>query len=192
MIVEGNSVAECWLKILTKLVVEKKSELSPLMVSIQLTGDDPVYRDDLEKDINDFIEGIGQPLIGATAGTIFPVSLAGSKTASVFDRYEKNWKYIKTYSKNKRGTYFYRLMAYGDGYGRKINQLKEIIETYSGIDGVRNPVHRRSALIATTFDPTLDHTHQPQLGFPCLQQVCFLPDGNNLSMNTNIHLKHAR
>lgn len=62
--------------------------------------------------------------------------------------------------------------------GEPVNQLQHIIETFNGIDGVRNPVHRRSALIATTFDPTLDHTAQAQRGFPCLQQICFIPKNN--------------
>jgi hypothetical protein len=33
--------------------------------------------------------------------------------------------------------------------------------------------HRRSALQATVFDPTKDHTKQRQRGFPCMQQVSF-------------------
>ena len=189
MIIEGNSVAECWLKILNELVVGKKSELSPLIATINIADDVPDYKEKLEADLNRFLEDVGQPSIETTAGTIFPISLDGGNL-SIFDRYDKVWKYVKSESKNKRGTYFHRMVAYGDGYGRKTNQLKEIIETYNGIEGIRHPVHRRSALIATTFDPTLDHTHQPQLGFPCLQQVCFLPDGDKLSMNAVYAMQH--
>jgi len=189
MIIEGNSVAECWLKLLTRFVDDRASELSPVIVKINITDDVPPYRDELEQDLNSFLDEVGQPHIETTAGTIFPVSLSG-KGQAVFDRYEKIWKYVKKEGKNKRGTYFHRLVAYADVYGRKTNQLKEIIDTYNGIEGVRNPVHRRSALIATTFDPTLDHTHQPQLGFPCLQQVCFLPDGDKMSMNAVYAMQH--
>lgn len=106
------------------------------------------------------------------------------------DRYDRNWKYIKKDSKNRKGTYFRRLTAYGEQYGRRVNQLEHIIETFNGIEGKRKPVHRRSALIATTFDPTLDHTAQPQLGFPCLQQVCFTPSGDKLSMNAIYAMQH--
>jgi thymidylate synthase len=181
MIIEGNSVAECWLKILNELVVAKKNEISPLIVKINITDDIPSYQYELENDLNEFLRKIDLPCIETTAGTIFPVSLS-SGNKSIFERYERNWKYIKTNSKNRRGTYFRRLTAYGEGYGRRKNQLKQIIDTYNGI-GERKPVHRRSALIATTFDPTLDHISSPLLGFPCLQQVCFIPSGDNLSMN---------
>ncbi len=189
MIIEGNSVAECWLEILNELVVSKKTELSPLIVKINVTDDIPSYQYALENDLNDFLKMIGQPCIETTAGTIFSVSLSnGSK--SIFDRYERNWKYIKSSSKNRRGTYFRRLTAYGEQYGRNKNQLKQIIETHNGIEGVRKPVPRRSAFIATTFDPTLDHTPQPQLGFPCLQQVCFIPSNSKLSMNAIYAMQH--
>ena len=189
MIIEGNSVAECWLAILKVMVDEKTTEISPLLVSINITGERPDYADELEEDINSFLLGIEQPCIETTAGTIFPISLDGGKK-SIFDRYDRNWKYIKKNSKNRRGTYFRRLTAYGDKYERKVNQLEHIIETFNGIDGVRNPVRRRSALIATTFDPTLDHTAQPQLGFPCLQQVCFVPSGEKMSMNAIYAMQH--
>ncbi len=189
MIIEGNSVAECWLKILNELVVAKKTEISPLLVKVNITDDIPSYQYELENDLNNFLIMIDQPCIETTAGTIFPVSLSnGSK--SIFDRYERNWKYIKSSSKNRRGTYFRRLAAYGEQYGRNKNQLKHIIETHNGIEGVRKPVPRRSAFIATTFDPTLDHTPQPQLGFPCLQQVCFIPSGGKLSMNAIYAMQH--
>jgi len=175
MIIEGDSVAECWLKVLRIFVDERIGEISPIIIKINNTDAQPEYAAALEHDINDFLVTQGQCKIETTAGTIFPQSLARGKEP-IFDRYERIWKHIKTNSLNRRGTYFHRLVAYGDEERGSRNQLKHIIETYNGIDGVRNPIHRRSALIATVFDPFLDHKAQPMLGFPCLQQVCFVPD----------------
>jgi hypothetical protein len=182
MTLEGDSVAECWLRVLKIFVDERITEISPIILKINNTDAQPDYRVALEQDINDFLLTQGQSQIETTAGTIFPQSLAYGKE-SVFDRYERIWKHIKTNSLNRRGTYFHRLVAYGDEVRGTKNQLKHIIETYNGIQGVRNPVHRRSALIATVFDPFLDHKAQPMLGFPCLQQVCFVPAGDSMHMN---------
>lgn len=184
MIIEGNTVAECWLKALKVMVDEKTSEISPVVMKIKVSDEEHVHKDELEKDLNLFLEEVGQPCIETTAGTIFPESLShGNK--SVFDRFDKVWKYAKKDSKNKYGHYFRRLTSYGEKYGRKINQLEHVIQTYNGIPGEREPTHRRSALIATTFDPTLDHSAQRMRGFPCLQQVCFLPENDSKTLSLN-------
>lgn len=190
MIIEGDSVAECWLEIMKVLAREPGKEISPLIVKINNTDEQPAYRDGLEQDLNEFLVANGQSRIETTAGTIFPQSLAGGKEP-VFERYEKIWKHVQSDRRNRRGTYFHRMVAYGDEERGTKNQLKHIIETYNGIEGVRNPVHRRSALIATIFDPFLDHTAQPQLGFPCLQQVCFVPGDGGLHMNAVYAMQHV-
>lgn len=189
MIIEGGSVAECWLEVMKVLVRAPGKEISPLIVKINNTDRQPGYRNNLQQDLNEFLVAQGQPNIETTAGTIFPQSLAGGKE-SVFERYERIWKHIKSDHRNRRGTYFRRMVAYGDKERGTKNQLKHIIDTYNGIEGERKPVHRRSALIATIFDPFIDHTARPQLGFPCLQQVCFLPDGNSLHMNAIYAMQH--
>jgi hypothetical protein len=183
MIIEGNSVAECWLKILKELVDNKKCELSPIIVKINITDESPPYKTELENELNSFLEKVNQPPIETTAGTIFPISLSSGKT-SIFERYNRIWKGVKHAPKNNRGTYFRRLMAYGDEYvtdkyATPVNQLKHIIETYNGITNGRGKINRRSAFIATTFDPLLDHKSTPYLGFPCLQQVCFIPSSRS-------------
>lgn len=193
MIIEGDSVSECWIKILKIFVDLKINELSPVIIHINDNGEDLSGNEDLKKDINKFLNTFSFPSIETTASTIFPSSLLGAES-SIFERYENTWKYIKKDSKNRRGTYFRRLMAYGENSiaGGGVNQLKHIVETYNGINGARKPVHRRSALIATIFDPTIDHNSQPLLGFPCLQQLCFLPDSKKktLSMNAVYAMQH--
>lgn len=190
MIIEADSVAECWLEIMKVLVQKPGKEISPLIAKIHNTDEQPGYAAALEEDLDEILVAQRQPRIETTSGTIFPQSLAGGKQ-SVFDRYEKIWKHIKSDRRNRRGTYFHRLVAFGDEKRGTRNQLKHIIDTYNGIEGVRNPVHRRSALIATVFDPMLDHTAQPQLGFPCLQQVCFVPENDALQMNAVYAMQHV-
>lgn len=181
MIIEGNSVAECWLKILNKICSISGKEISPLVVSIKVSKKDLKLKEELESEINSYLKILGVPNIEATAGTIFPVSLShGRKT--IYERYDKAWKYIRKNRLNNRGTYFRRLTAYGEKYGKRKNQLKHIVDTYVGANG-KTPIHRKSALIATTFDPLLDHIPAPMLGFPCLQQVCFIPSDGKLTMN---------
>ncbi len=182
MIIEGSSTPECWLNILKVMVDSRIKEISPLIAKINVNGDIPDYASGLENDLDAFLDQVGQPRIYTTASTIFPESLSRG-SSSVYDRFDRIWKHVKHDTKNRNGHYFRRLTAYKDGL-KTVNQLTHIVNTYNGIEGVRNPVHRRSALIATIFDPTQDHTAQPQRGFPCLQQVCFIP-AKNQKMSIN-------
>ena len=174
MIFRGESYTECWLRSLVSMADATKWQLSPLIVSFAANQELPAYREELEHDLNEHLKSVGQPTIDTTASTVFPESLLGGQE-SVFDRFDKIWKYIKKDTLNYKGHYFRRLVAYNEARGAPFNQLKHIIDTYNGIEGKQKPVHRRSALIATTFDPLIDHTAQLQRGFPCLQQICLVP-----------------
>ena len=72
----------------------------------------------------------------------------------------------------------------GDQEYTPVNQLAHIIQTY----GRGN--HRHSALQAAIFDPTRDHSHNRQRGFPCLQQVAFNPSDGNLEVTGFYALQH--
>lgn len=190
MIIQGASVSECWLKVLIATSASRAGEISPLIATYSATNIAPSYQEDLESDLNDYLREIKKPELETTANTIFPKSLAG-RDEDVFERFDKIWKYIKKDKLNYKGHYFRRLVAFNEKSGRPINQLKHIIETYNGIDGVRKPVHRRSALIALTFDPAQDHTAQVMRGFPCLQQVCFIPKKNGrMTLNAIYAMQH--
>ena len=121
------------------------------------------------------MEGHGLQLCHTVANTIFPESLwiptEADSAQGLYRRYESVWPRIKHHPQNRRGVYFRRLTAYHpDGAtGDPVNQLQHIIDTY------RQGNHRRSALQAALFDPTRDHTNCRQQGFPCLQQIAFVP-----------------
>lgn len=190
MIVNGKGVAECWLKILVKMASSKRREVSPIIANYSVTDIAPTYQSDLEEDLNQYLLSVDKPEVDTTASTIFPVSLSGGGD-SIFYRFDSIWKHIKKDKLNQKGHYFRRLTAFNEKSGQPINQLKHIIDTFNGIDGVRKPVHRRSALIALTFDPCLDHTAQVMRGFPCLQQVCFIPKKNGkMALNAVYAMQH--
>lgn len=177
MIIYGNSVPECWLGALRVIVENTGDEITPAIINLKLSDDIPRFQTDLENEINTFLKKVSQPTINTTANTIFPKSLSHGKVP-IYKRFDKIWPFIKSDTKNRNGHYFRRLMSYNEKSGEPVNQLKHIVDAY------KKGTKRRSALIATTFDPTIDHTLQRQRGFPCLQQVCFIPhtDGS-LSLN---------
>jgi len=80
-------------------------------------------------------------------------------------------------SKNRRGTYFERLVAY-TGYGKRrgkteprvVNQLAYVIGFWKKAMA-RGSRPRQSALQLACFDPAKDDNGSALAGFPCLQQI---------------------
>jgi thymidylate synthase len=86
---------------------------------------------------------------------------------------------LRKCSPNRRGHYFERLIHYPTEQKAStfVNQLEFIINTY-----VNRHNHRRSALQASLYNPFVDATDAPRLGFPCLQQVAFVPTDGHLAV----------
>jgi hypothetical protein len=105
------------------------------------------------------------------ANTIFPSSLWSPHEgrARLFARYQRIIPSLRRDPRNRRGTYFERLTAFGSGPCDG-NQLEHIIDCY------HRGIRRVSAFQATAFDPARDSTRLRLLGFPCLQQVAVHPD----------------
>ena len=61
--------------------------------------------------------------------------------------------------------------------------MEFIIKTFQGHN------HRKSALQASIFDPSRDHSNARILGFPCLQQVVFTPLGEDKLSVTGFYAK---
>lgn len=79
--------------------------------------------------------------------------------------------------RNRHGTYFERLMAFEgrkNGKATTTNQLTEIVDRLQG-----KKHFRATGLQMTCFNPPLDHTRQPRLGFPCLQHVGVTYEGDD-------------
>ena len=169
----GDSVSEVWAEILRKIISSPGKELSPLMVEINNTDYDETH---IIKLLDNNLESLKKPKVNTTANTIFPMSLY-VPGRTIYERFDVIWPYIKKCPLNKYGHYFRRLTSYAEyDEDKKINQLEHIINTYN------NGNHRRSALIATIFDPVVDHSNMRRKIFPCLQQICLLPDSKNKSL----------
>ncbi len=131
----------------------------------------------IDHELKDFDEkSISTGYIETVAGTIFPETIwkmsKGDRNV-FYQKYEKMWPRIKKCQANHNGVYFRRLTSFGNS-SPGFNQLEHVLNTWNE----RNN-HRHSALQVCIFDPTNDHNHQKQLGFPCLQHIIFHFNGNN-------------
>lgn len=131
----------------------------------------------------------GKKLCNTVAGTIFPSSMWNPSLTNdaevLFERYNRAWPGIKISPQNRKGVYFRRLTSYQSkcDSGEPVNQLEAVIKTFLGGN------HRKSALQASIFDPSRDHSNAPILGFPCLQQVVFTPLGRGELSVTGFYAK---
>jgi hypothetical protein len=103
--------------------------------------------------------------IDTVSSTIFPRSMWNPKLPrqELFLRYERIVSRLKKDPRNSHGTYFARFLEH--------DQLDHVIGTR-----VEKGNRRRSAYQLSVFDPSMDHGHWRQRGFPCLHQVSLVPD----------------
>jgi len=177
----GQNLSEAWAKAFLLSYKSSDATLSPGIVSFPVDENDPGWkletpriRDALETQLDSFkIRSANQSNIETVAGTIFPESIwrrCGGDREILRKRYLNMWSQIEKCKNNKRGTYFKRLVAFGN---EEVNQIGAVIDEWTRSE--KNC--RRSALQAGVFDPCIDHRPGPYLGFPCLQQVVFHPIG---------------
>jgi hypothetical protein len=174
---EGVSLSVAWARALLA-AVNPRRDLIPLVIQVsQFSNGQPCEDPVIRRLVDQKLMRLGKQSCHTVANTIFPQSLRDSKEDRrvLYERYKKILPRLKAVeSRNNRGLYFERLIAYDEekanGYNNG-NQLEHIIETY------RNKTHRRSALQAAIFDPRRDHRKGPFLKFPCLQHVTFVPCG---------------
>lgn len=175
----GDNLSEAWARAFMLSYKVPQGIIAPGIVSFLVDEKNSAW--ELENsDIRDAVDeqldkleicSANQSNIETVAGTIFPESIwkrCGGDRDALRDKYLKMWPQIKKCSANKWGTYFKRLISYGD---KGVNQLQAIIDAWD------KKILRRSALQAGIFDPCRDHRLVPFLGFPCLQQVVFHPIG---------------
>ena len=176
IVIEDNNLSNAWHQILKLLVKSRNSEISPLVLTLTAFEEVDEIRAALKLDLKEKNESLGSkkrmPNIQTVSETIFPQSLyelAGYDRNKLYSIYKKNLPKIKKLdSSNRNGTYFSRLMAFGEG-DRAKNQLEIIIRAL-----IEEKSPRRSKLQAAIFDPFIDHTNSAMQGFPCLQHVTFV------------------
>jgi len=169
-IIEDTNLSDAWRRTLEKILNSSGKEITPLVISLTEFHESESIRNLL----NLHLVNSGLATTQTVSETIFPESLyrlVGMDRNELYKEYRNNLPRIKKIdSRNAHGTYFERLISYGE---KELNQL-EIIISSLGNENIK----RRSKLQASIFDPTKDHSEQPFQGFPCLQHVTFYKSEN--------------
>src|SRR5579859_7124705 len=187
--VPESNISVAWAKAFLALMEPGGAQRHPALITVSGLDDGvipehPHIRARLDKEL----KRRGENSCATTASTIFPYSMWNpalvNDAETLYKRYDKAWPGIGKCQANRKGVYFRRLTAYQpenhqDG---TVNQLQFIIDTYR-----KKGNHRKSALQASILDPTRDHTHNRQKGFPCLQQVSFTPLHNGVLSVTGFY-----
>lgn len=181
-IAKSSGLSLAWAEVLLHLLDRGVTNLSPAVITISDFDEHSLPRQ--VPAIQAAIDAFNKQSSRTIASTIFPNSLwtpDGEDNAErLYARYERIWKTIARCPANNKGVYFRRMTAYlpsgMPAESKPVNQLQHVIETF------HNGNHRHSALQASIFDPTRDHTHNRQRGFSCLQQVAFEASGGELAV----------
>ena len=189
-VAKSTNMSLTWAEVFFRLMDQGANELAPAVITISEFDERslPVQIPEIQH----AIDAVNDQASRTVASTIFPHSLWSpdieNDAKRLYERYERVWPVVKKCRPNSKGVYFRRLTAFSPEGSPKdqppVNQLEHIIETY------RQGNHRHSALQASIFDPTRDHTHSRQRGFPCLQQVAFGVSDGSLEVTGFYALQH--
>jgi hypothetical protein len=171
-----QSLSRAWLRAIALANASPRKEVSTLIVNLEnLASGLPVENGSIRSKLDVGLESSGKFSVATVANTIFPASLErpDEPRQRFFDRYLRVWPRISAIKQNRRGTYFQRLIAYPQPGAGAFNQLDFVISAYRG------GTNRRSALQCAILAPSVDLNATPYQGFPCMQQIAFLPEGNN-------------
>ena len=184
LLIDDNNLSRAWCRLLLHVLKHPGTEVSPFILRLTDFCENNVVLEDpaLRQALDQLLKGKDKLLIEDVAFAIFPQriwDMSGGNRARFFDSYRRTFPRWQAMNKNAngRGMYFERLVAYGRGPCDG-NQLEWILSQYDSRTSVR-----RSMLQATTFDPDRDHVANAQLGFPCLQQISFVPTTAGLVLN---------
>ncbi len=178
--ISDRNISVAWAKAFLALMEPGKEERHPAVITISDLDTSPAIEDlRIRMRLDQELKQRKENSIATIANTIFPMSMWNPRlpndAQALYQRYERVWPGIRKCPANRNGVYFRRLMAYqpnGVKEEERVNQLRFITDTYNKGN------HRKSALQASIFDPSRDHTNNRQKGFPCLQQVAFMPIAN--------------
>lgn len=183
-VINDSNLSRAWSRILLGILRGAGTEVSPLLLSVTGFGEKGEVPEDsaVREALDELLKRKGLLSIEAIAFAIFPQrvwEMSHGDRARLFTLYRTTFPRWQAMNKraNGRGMYFERMMMYGRGPCDG-NQLEWLLSQYGSRDGVR-----RSMFQVTTFDPGRDHIADARLGFPCLQQVSFVPTAAGLVVN---------
>lgn len=166
-LVTGRTPTEAWARALMR-IVDAGGHMSNLCVAMPATEGDPSVLAAVDEFLARYRARPDRgPFSTATvANTVFPEALRGPDRGTearngFYARYERVLPAVRRHVANRRGTYFERMVRWGEG--TPINQLESII---SRLQTVRAQGHQRGNMFELSI-------HNPQIdrqimGFPCL------------------------
>ena len=182
MMIEATSLTSAWADAL--LQTYDNGDTSPLEVTIAGFHGMPPQDQTVREAMDQLLMTKSKTWRSrTTASTIFPSSMwqPGVARADLYARYLKVYdRRLRKIRLNARGTYFQRLISYGPN---RLNQLENVIDAWN------RGIKRRSAFVTSVLDPETDQKPTPFLGFPCMHQVCFSPEGREGFAVTGFYAK---
>ena len=183
LIIEETNLSHAWSRAFLHIIDHPGKQVSPLLITLTgFTNGMPKEEQAIRDTLDNCLKINSEQSVHTVANTIFPASYwqrSNYDRNKLFDTYLENFPRIQALAptKNHRGLYFERLIAFGSG-PKNGNQLEYIISQYKS-----NPSFRKSMFQASIFDPARDHISAAQIPFPCLQHVSFIPQENSLTLN---------
>jgi len=186
VVFESANLSLAWGQALIYSFDAPKSSIAPMVLSIAgFKSPLPPEDSEIRKAADDALEQQQENPVAVSGLMIFPYDMwcrRGKPSCKPFSelcisRYLPRLRRLD--KRNIHGTYFGRMMAFTglkNGQPQTINQLSFVIDL---INRRRGRWPRQSALQIACFDPLKDHTGQAVRGFPCLQQVSVVHDGNS-------------
>ena len=175
VLVRGTSIYEAWLAAVRVLRVAPHRELFDLLAEVA----DPSIRDtDALDQVDVFLDSLGHQRLDGVARTIFPARLADRSATreQLYARYERMLPRIKRRdTRNRRGTYFSRLITYPLADPSRANQIERVIHDL----GVNPDRRMRHIYEMQVFAPGKDV--RPE-GFPCLSSLSAHVEDGRLRM----------
>lgn len=172
--IEADDLPTAWAKAFIECYEAPYSCIMPMIVKFKVT-DENTWDNGIKNLLNNNLKKSDEFSTETVRNTIFPELLwktSNGNRGLLYAKYLKIWPRLKKTQQNRLGSYFKRLIAFGTETN-SINQIEKIIDTW------QHGTHRKSALQATIFNPFEDISKAPRRGFPCLQQVVFVPYGSN-------------
>ena len=190
-IIEDTCLSRAWTRAFIRLLEPGSHEVSPFIMS--LTGFEdgkPTENADLRDALDDTLDHSKQQLVHTVANTIFPQSLWERSDGDRHYLYQQYLEYLPDYvsmegSKNGKGLYFSRLIAYGivpkakEGKLEEYLPVKKLKEGGNQLEFIISRCKKgslRAKFQAALYDPVRDQHDGPYQLFPCLQHITFVPD----------------
>jgi hypothetical protein len=184
VVIEESNLSHAWAQAFSEVLSHAAQKCPPLVVSIaEFPGELPEEDTTLRKSLDNHLAAKKAVRTDTTAMLIFPYKFWKTRTSLSCKEFcdvcltKLLPRLRKLDKRNRHGTYFERMMAYAairNGEPFPVNQLEHVVLRMSGPKRFR-----ATGLQISCFDPGRDHTAQPRLGFPCLQQVGITYEGTD-------------